>query len=102
MSIFFFYHNLKHEHRIKSLNIPCTIENGTIMVDSYNEKSGHLTLGTTEIVDGKLVSFNAPIQTVLTELNKPSHQIGLGKPKYEITKTMVNVNNQLKEAFIIV
>ena len=102
MSTFFFYHNLKNEDKINSLNIPCSIESGTILADNYNEKNGHLTLGSNEIVDGKLVTFNAPVKTVLQELNNIKHKLSLGKIKYNISTTLVNVNNQLKDSFIII
>ena len=102
MSTFFFYHNLKGEDKIKSLNIPCTIESGTILADNYNEKNGHLTLGSNEIVEGKLVTFNASIKEVVQELNNIKHNLSLGKTKYNISTTLVNVNNQLKDSFIII
>lgn len=100
--MFFFYHNLKNDSKINQLNLPCYIENGTILVDSYDEKSGHLTQGNHEVISGKLVSFNASLKEVLQELNNPKHSLGTGKEKYKISTVLVNVNNQLKEAFIIV
>lgn len=102
MNMFFFYHNLKDEKKIKQLNLPCKIENGTTLVDYYDEKSGHLVQGNHEIISGKLVSFNSSLQEVLRELNNPEHSLGTGKTKYELSTVLVNVNNQLKEAFIII
>lgn len=100
--MFFFYHNLKDESKINKLNLPCSIENGTTLVDSYDEKSGHLVQGNHEIISGKLVSFNASFKEVLQELNNPKHSLGTGKTKYKISTVLVNVKNQLKEAFIII
>ena len=99
--MFFFYHNLKDENKIKQLNLPCKIENGTSLVGSYDENSGHLMEGNNEMISGKLVSFNTSFQKVLDELNNPHHSLGTGKIKYNLSTVLVNVNNQLKEAFII-
>jgi hypothetical protein len=100
-TLFFFYHNLKNESKINQLNFPCYIENGSILVGSYDEKIGHLTKGNHEMISGKLVSFNASLQEVLQELNNPNHSLGTGKTKYELSTILVNVNNRVKEAFII-
>ena len=100
--MFFFYHNLKDENKIKQLNLPCKIENGSTLVGSYDENSGHLIQGNHEMILGKLVSFDSSLQEVLRELNNPEHSLGTGKTKYELSTILVNVHNQLKEAFIII
>ena len=99
--MFFFYHHLKDESKINKLNLPCTIETGTTLVESYNKDNGHLVQGNHEIISGKLVSFNASLKEVLQELNNPKHSLGTGKTKYKISTVLVNVKNQLKEAYII-
>lgn len=100
-NIFFFYHNLKDENKIKQLNLPCKIENGTSLVGSYDENSGDLMEGNNEIISGKVVSFNTSLQKILYELNNPHHYLETGKTKYNLSTVLVNVNNQLKEAYII-
>jgi len=100
--MFFFYHNLKDENKIKQLNLPCKIVNGTTLVGSYDINSGHLVHGNHEMISGKLVTFDSSLQEVLRELNNPEHCLGTGKTKYELSTILVNVNNHLREAFIII
>lgn len=98
---FFFYHKLNNDDKIRSLGIPCTIEEGSVLVGDYDEKSGHLSIGNNKVISGKLVSFTAPMNEILNQLNNPFHQLSIGKTKYEMSTILVNVNNQLKDANII-
>ncbi len=98
---FFFYHKLNNVNKIHSLGIPCTIEEGSVLVGDYNEESGHLSLGNNKVISGKLVSFKRPMNDVLKELNNSCHNLSVGKTKSDMTTILVNVNNQLKDANII-
>ena len=57
MTSIFFYHSLKKEENIKRLGLSYDEKDASALVESYDEKTGHLILGNKVQIYGKYVTF---------------------------------------------
>ena len=66
---FFFYNKLKDNTLINRIESDNLISDAYINIDNYFKKHNILVLGGKNQLDGKLVSFNAPLQEILAKIN---------------------------------
>ena len=66
---FFFYNKLKDNTLINRIESDNLISDAYINIDNYYKKHNILVLGGKNQLDGKLVSFNAPLQEILAKIN---------------------------------
>ena len=102
MTSIFFYHFLKNEQLIKKLDIPYTMENGVALVENYDKHTGQIILGNRMQIEGKFVTFHCNLENILEKINSISYLVSLNKTKYEVTDIFVNVNNSVKNGYIII
>ena len=102
MTSIFFYHSLKKEENIKRLGLSYDEKDASALVESYDEKTGHLILGNKVQIYGKYVTFFCDIGSLLEKIGSIASYVTLHKEKYELKKIKVKIKGETKEAYIIV
>jgi len=96
MSTFFFYNNLINTELIKKINNQYTIEDGYIIVESYNDsclKIGEKNVNKNTLLKGKIVQFNITLQDVLEKINDIPECKNEKKDKYTVEKVWATRHN---------